>query len=133
MVEQGMNKADYFNEQLPPDQSESSSNWTNRKFVVVNQRVLDFSQPIGWQNLVLIIKVLIMHSHLHYWVRSSCFTVILSFLNKVFFGQTTFCYLASQSTFEVMVFSQIRILGTCIIVIKCEYFVGAQSAPEPPT
>ena len=27
------NKADYFNEQLPPDQSESSCNWTNRKFV----------------------------------------------------------------------------------------------------
>ena len=28
-------KADYFNEQLLPDQSESSCNWTNRKFVVV--------------------------------------------------------------------------------------------------
>ena len=28
-------KADYFNEELPPDQSESSCIWTNRKFVVV--------------------------------------------------------------------------------------------------
>ena len=27
------NKADYFNEQLPPDQSEASCNSTNRKFV----------------------------------------------------------------------------------------------------
>ena len=39
-------KADYFNEQLPPDQSESSSNWTNQIQVGVCVRREDISRVL---------------------------------------------------------------------------------------
>ena len=71
-------KADYFNEQLPPDQSESSSNWTNENPAQVcvssrrEQDTVNIVNNFGSCSIVFlgenqslkVLEILDMHDHI---------------------------------------------------------------------